>query len=107
MSQQTSSNTPAPQGPIKDSLVKYDSPVLVAEKSSTEKPPEQRKKLTSALGKKSTPKLPPVVDQSKAPSQIEEILNSTIPPRYVKEHFLVIYQRMDSCGWKDVATKSV
>ncbi len=64
-------------GPVKDSLVRYDSPIFVSEKISQEKGGQTEKRKV----KKATPtKLPPVSD-SKVPSQVEDILNSIIPPR--------------------------
>lgn len=60
----------------KDSLVKYDTPILLSEKG-TEK--DKRKTI-----KKTTNKLPPVIDQNKTNQQVvEDILNSIIPPRCV------------------------
>ena len=82
-----------PTNGAKDSLVKYDTPTLISEKpSSGEKTdPSAKKKVQNTIGnlsgtvasgsKKGSAKLPPVLDQSKAPSQIEEILNSIIPAR--------------------------
>lgn len=59
----------------KESLVKYDSPVLISEKTQNDK--TQKK-----VGLKTSGKLPPVLDQSKVSTQVEEILNNIIPPRY-------------------------
>jgi dynein light intermediate chain len=76
---------------VKDSLVKYDSPVLVQEKpqvngtangappSTAADPKKKNKRLTSTTT--STSKLPPVAEQSKVASQVEVILNSIVPPR--------------------------
>ena len=59
----------------KDSLVKYDTPILLSEKSGMDK--DKRK-----TPKKPTNKLPPVIDQNKTNQQVvEDILNSIIPPR--------------------------
>lgn len=68
-------------GAIKDSLVKYDSPLLLSEKNTSGSGDKSKKQLSST-SKKSAPKLPPV-DQSgnKAQSQIEDILNSIISPK--------------------------
>lgn len=74
---------------LKDSLVKYDSPILISEKASlnsTDKSDNSKnKKANSTLNgtKKlnSSSKLPPVDPNSKVPSQVEDILNSIVQPK--------------------------
>jgi hypothetical protein len=69
---QTMTSTTA-QSKTRDSLIKYDPPVLVADKDTKKAAPV----------KKSGAKLPPVSDPSsfKPASQIDEILAAIIPPK--------------------------
>eukprot|EP01116_Phalansterium_solitarium_P000695 TRINITY_DN10535_c0_g1_i1.p1 TRINITY_DN10535_c0_g1~~TRINITY_DN10535_c0_g1_i1.p1 ORF type:complete len:256 (+),score=65.79 TRINITY_DN10535_c0_g1_i1:152-919(+) len=70
-------NTPSVpgNGPVdKESLVKFDQPVFAAEKADMVKTKPKKKSTNS------TQKLPPV-DQSKASSQVEDILNQIMQPR--------------------------
>jgi hypothetical protein len=60
---------------FRESLVKYESPILVSEKNGSE-----NTKLSSSQKKPSKK----IVDQVKSNSQVEEILNSIIPPKYYK-----------------------
>lgn len=65
----------------KDTLVRYDPPIVITDKvgGSALDPKASKKKLKVTL-KKGGGKLPPV-DSSKPNSQVEDILNSIIPPR--------------------------
>jgi hypothetical protein len=72
------SNNQTTTGPVKESLVKYDSPVLVSEKPPTTQVTDKKAKPK----KTPNPKQLPPVDPSKTPaSQVEYILNSIIPPK--------------------------
>jgi hypothetical protein len=61
-----------PQGPTRNSLIKYEPPVLMAEKDKK-----------AGIPKKTAPaKLPPVTEQGvKSATPIEELISSIIPPR--------------------------
>jgi hypothetical protein len=69
---------------VKESLVKYDPAVAISEKTPGSEKADKRKSTARKAGSASN-KLPPVLDasdKSKLPSQIEDILNSIMPPRY-------------------------
>lgn len=67
---------------VKDSLVKYDSPILVSEKLQTKTDKNQKNvpKVKKATGP--IPKQLPPVDPTKSPaSQVEDILNNIVAPK--------------------------
>jgi hypothetical protein len=61
--------------PVVNSLVKYDTPVLVSEAKKKQKPLD-----SSTPTKKGGKKLPPVENKPTI-TQAEDILNSILPPR--------------------------
>ncbi len=73
-----SANSATSSGPVsKDSLIRWNPPVLVTEKTSNSKTDKKAKTKKSL-----PPKQLPPVDPSKNPeSQVEDILDSIIPPR--------------------------
>lgn len=65
---------------VVNSLVKYDTPVLVSEAKKKQKP------LESTPSKKGGKKLPPVENKPSI-TQAEDILNSILPPRLSNHAF--------------------
>lgn len=67
-------------GAVKESLVKYDSPVLISEKPPSKSDKKNKSKKPTPTS--TLPKQLPPVDPAKNPaSQVEDILNNIIPPK--------------------------